>query len=58
MNTVLFVNATIGFSETFSSLLIMNLHLKTIYKPIMNRGVTIHDATIRYISRYKPQDMS
>ena len=23
---------------------------------IMNRGVTIHDATIRYVSRYKPQD--
>ena len=22
----------------------------------MSRGVTIHDATIRYVSRYKPQD--
>ena len=23
---------------------------------LKNRGVTIHDATIRYVSRYKPQD--
>ena len=25
-------------------------------KVVITRGVTIHDATIRYISRYKPQD--
>ena len=23
---------------------------------VIYRGVTIHDATIRYVSRYKPQD--
>ena len=35
-------------------MLIILINFKLI--DIINRGVTIHDATIRYVSRYKPQD--
>ena len=40
-------------------LLIMNstfigVQLLSLY--VLSRGVTIHDATIRYVSRYKPRD--